>query len=105
MLAAQTDVIPAVFFLSDHGESLGEDGLYLHAAPYFMAPDTQTHVPMLFWLSDAYRDTFKVDEACLREKADQAQSQDSVFHSVLGMMNIITGTKVAELDLMSGCQG
>ena len=51
LLSAQSDVIPAVVYLSDHGESLGEDGLYLHAAPYALAPEAQTHVPMVAWLS------------------------------------------------------
>ena len=38
-LDAQDRVIPAMFYVSDHGESLGEGGLYLHGTPYFMAPD------------------------------------------------------------------
>ncbi len=50
ILQASDRVTPALFFVSDHGESLGEGGLYLHAAPMFMAPEEQTHVPMLMWL-------------------------------------------------------
>lgn len=105
MLAAQKSVIPAVFFLSDHGESLGEDGLYLHAAPYFLAPTTQTHVPMVMWLSDAYKQAFGADPSCLTAKADQPHSQDNVFHSILGLMDITTSVRDGSLDLMAGCQG
>jgi len=105
MLKAQSDVIPAVFFLSDHGESLGEDGLYLHAAPYFMAPDTQTHVPMVMWFSDSYRQTFKLDDSCVAARRNQPQSQDAVFHSVLGLMDIHTDVRNADLNLLDGCQG
>ncbi len=105
MLKAQSDVIPAVFFLSDHGESLGEDGLYLHAAPYFMAPDWQTRVPMLFWFSDSYKAAFKVDPGCLQSRSAQPQSQDNVFHSVLALMDIQTEVRNADLDLLAGCQG
>ena len=99
LLAAQSDVVPAVLFLSDHGESLGEDGLYLHAAPYFMAPETQTTVPMVMWLPDSYRHAFNVDRPCLDAKATQPQSQDIVFHTVLGLMDIQTEARDPSLDL------
>lgn len=105
ILKAQSDVIPAVFFLSDHGESLGEDGLYLHAAPYFMAPDWQTRVPMVMWFSDAYASTLKVDPACIAKRSDAPHSQDNVFHTVLALMDIQTSVRNAELDILSGCQG
>jgi lipid A ethanolaminephosphotransferase len=105
MLAAQSDVIPAVFFLSDHGESLGEDGLYLHAAPYFLAPDTQTRVPMVMWLSPLYQQELKVDQACLKAKADEALSQDNVFHTVLGLMDVVTSVREDNLDLATACRG
>ena len=44
-----------MIYVSDHGESLGENGLYLHGLPYSIAPDTQTHVPMIAWLSPRIR--------------------------------------------------
>ncbi|WP_254216502.1 phosphoethanolamine transferase [Tabrizicola sp. TH137] len=103
LLAAQTDVVPAVLFLSDHGESLGEDGLYLHAAPYFMAPETQTTVPMVMWMPDSYAQAFKVDRPCLDAKATLPQSQDIVFHTVLGLMDIQTEVRDPALDLMASC--
>jgi len=103
MLAAQSDVVPAVLFLSDHGESLGEDGLYLHAAPYFMAPETQTTVPMIMWMPDTYTTAFQVSRPCLDQRATQPQSQDIVFHTVLGLMDIQTEVRNPDLDLMSAC--
>lgn len=105
LLARQSDVIPAVFFLSDHGESLGEDGLYLHAAPYFLAPDTQTQVPMVMWLSPLYQQELKVDQACLKIKADTELSQDNVFHTVLGLMDVVTTVRDDSLDLATACRG
>lgn len=105
LLAAQSDVIPAVFFLSDHGESLGEDGLYLHAAPYFLAPDTQTRVPMVMWLSPVYQQELKVDQACLKANAGEALSQDNVFHTVLGLMDVVTTVRDTALDLATACRG
>ncbi len=104
ILAAQSDVIPAVFFLSDHGESLGEDGLYLHAAPYFLAPEAQTHVPMLMWLSPAYQSALKVDQSCLAKREKDSLSQDAVFHTVLGLMDVLTSVHDSALDLVSACR-
>ncbi len=53
LLAARPDRPSALIYVSDHGESLGENGLYLHGVPYAIAPQTQTHVPMIAWLSPA----------------------------------------------------
>jgi lipid A ethanolaminephosphotransferase len=44
----------AMLYVSDHGESLGERGIYLHAAPYFMAPQEQIHIPAVLWLGDGF---------------------------------------------------
>lgn len=105
LLAGQDGLATSVLFLSDHGESLGEDGLYLHAAPYFLAPETQTRVPMAMWFSDAYRDAFGLDLPCVAAKAHEPQSQDNLFHTVLGMMDVTTGVRSAALDLVGGCLG
>ncbi|GAA0360831.1 phosphoethanolamine--lipid A transferase [Bowmanella denitrificans] len=43
----------AMLYMSDHGESLGENGLYLHGMPYFLAPRSQTHVPFLVWVGES----------------------------------------------------
>ncbi|HEY0887340.1 MAG TPA: phosphoethanolamine--lipid A transferase, partial [Ramlibacter sp.] len=61
----------AMLYVSDHGESLGESGLYLHGVPYPIAPDVQTRVPMVMWLSPAFRRSHDIDEACLRRRAAQ----------------------------------
>ncbi|MFX6645073.1 sulfatase-like hydrolase/transferase, partial [Acinetobacter baumannii] len=53
VLKAREDRYQTAFlYVSDHGESTGEHGLYLHGAPYLLAPSQQTHVPMVAWLSD-----------------------------------------------------
>lgn len=104
MLAAQDKVIPALIYASDHGESLGENGLFLHGAPYFIAPVQQTTVPMLIWVSAAFKTTFGVDAACLKAKADQPASHDNLFHTVLGMMDIKTDVRQDALDLFATCR-
>ncbi|WP_101341623.1 phosphoethanolamine transferase [Cereibacter azotoformans] len=103
-LAAQDRVIPALVYVSDHGESLGEAGLYLHGAPRFMAPETQTRVPMVLWLSEPFRTAMALGEGCLHSRAAEPASHDNLFHSLLGLMDIRTTARDAALDRVSACR-
>jgi lipid A ethanolaminephosphotransferase len=94
----------AMVYMSDHGESLGEGGLYLHGVPYAIAPEVQTHVPLVMWLSPAFRRDFGVDEACLRRRAEQPASHDNLFHSLLGVLDVQTSAYQRPLDLFAPCR-
>lgn len=94
----------AMIYASDHGESLGEKGLYLHGMPYSLAPKEQTHVPMVMWLSEPYRTAFGIDGACLQSRTATPYSHDNVFHTVIGMLNIETQETDSRLDILSGCR-
>lgn len=94
----------AMLYMSDHGESLGENGLYLHGTPYFMAPETQTHVPFVTWLSDSYAKASGLDMDCLRGEREQAFSHDNLFHTVLGLTDVSTTVYDASLDAFGGCR-
>lgn len=93
----------ALLYVSDHGESTGEHGLYLHGAPYLFAPSQQTHVPMLSWLSADFAGQEPARAACLIKRKTQAISHDNVFHSVLGLAGVRTQVFNPALDLTSGC--
>ncbi|WP_067703610.1 phosphoethanolamine transferase EptA [Erwinia sp. ErVv1] len=95
----------ALVYLSDHGESLGEHGMYLHGTPYVFAPSQQTHIPFLLWMSDDYARTYDINQTCLRQKAkSDAVSQDNIFHTLLGMMNVQTREYQPALDMVKACQ-
>ena len=103
--ARQATMNTALVYLSDHGESLGENGLYLHGTPYMLAPEQQTHIPFMFWLSKDYKQNFGVDEQCLRDQAaKETVSQDNLFSTVLGMMNIRTSVYQPQMDLLAHCR-
>lgn len=104
LLDASDRVIPAMYYVSDHGESLGEGGLYLHGTPYFMAPDYQTRVPMVIWISERFRDSLAVDADCLKAKAAEPVSHDNMFSTVLGMVDVTTTAKDEALDLAGACR-
>jgi len=94
----------AMLFLSDHGESLGEAGLYLHGLPYAIAPETQKKVPMIAWLSPQFANASGVDRACLLRKVDEPLSHDNLFHSVIGVLDVQTRVYRAERDVFEGCR-
>jgi lipid A ethanolaminephosphotransferase len=94
----------SVVYLSDHGESLGENGLFLHGAPYIIAPPQQTHVPFMVWLSQELQMSAGYDTACLSRTAGDPRSHDNFFHSVLGLMDVVTSVYQPQLDVFSGCR-
>lgn len=104
-LAARADTIDSVLlYVSDHGESLGEGGLYLHGQPYLIAPEVQKKVPMLFWFSPGAGKRIGLDAACLRERLTEPASHDFVSHTLLGLTEVRTGIYRPGLDLLRGCR-
>jgi lipid A ethanolaminephosphotransferase len=94
----------ALLYVSDHGESLGEDGgVYLHGLPWAIAPAEQKQVPMLLWLSDGFRSRFGIDRNCLEARRHDAWSHDNLFHSVLGLLDVATTAYRPDLDILHGC--
>ena len=104
MLQSQDQLATALLYVSDHGESLGEGGLYLHGSPYFMAPEYQTKVPMILWMSKAFKDKFAIDQSCLAAKKAATLSHDNLFHSLLGMLDIQTNERAPSLDIFASCK-
>lgn len=102
-LAGDTRYQSSLLYVSDHGESTGEKGLYLHGAPYMFAPSQQTHVPMLAWFSADFKTNQPKQVNCLQQRKHDAISHDYFFHTVLGLTQVNTAVKNADLDL-STCQ-
>ncbi len=91
----------AMFYISDHGESLGENNLYLHGSPYFMAPETQTHIPAIMWFGEG----FKIDRKLLKSHATEEYSQDNIFHTLLGLMEVKTNVYDKKRDIIASASG
>jgi len=103
-LAGMTDRETGLIYVSDHGESLGEKGIYLHGLPYRIAPAEQVEVPMVMWLSPALAQGAGVDLGCLRARAREPAAHDHLFHSVLGLLEVETSAREPGLDLFGGCR-
>ncbi len=91
----------AMFYVSDHGESLGEGGTYLHGLPKAIAPKAQLHVPAVMWFGGHHHE---VDLPALMQKRDQPYTHDHLFHTVLGFMEVETAIYRPELDILTGAR-
>lgn len=101
--SGQRDV--GMIYLSDHGESLGERGIYLHGTPYLIAPKEQTQVPMVMWFSPKFAQDAGFNLACLRNNADNKDySHDNFYHSMLGLFGVHSRVYQPELDVFSPCR-
>ena len=104
LLEAEDQVIPALYYVSDHGESLGEAGIYLHGTPYFMAPDQQTRVPMVVWMAARFQTALGIAQPCLGRQISTPISHDTMFSTILGMVDVETTARDNALDLTADCR-
>lgn len=88
----------AMIYMSDHGESLGENGLYLHGMPYFMAPETQTHIGAMMWFGDEMKKD--IDTEKLKSYSDKAFSHDNLFHTIIGLFEVETKIYDKNMDML-----
>jgi lipid A ethanolaminephosphotransferase len=104
-LAAHADSVDSMLlYVSDHGESLGEGGLFLHGMPYAIAPDVQTHVPMMMWLSAGAAGSIGLDTGCLRRQARTTLTHDNLFHTLLGLFDVRTQLYEPRMDFGAACR-
>ena len=88
----------ALFYVSDHGESLGENGLYLHGLPKAIAPDTQLHVPAVMWFGANFH---AVTQSALRLKSNMRFTHNNVFHTLLGFFEVESAIYLPGMDILN----
>jgi len=92
----------SLLYISDHGESLGENGAYLHGFPYAFAPDEQINVPMLFWTT---ANNNALNKQCLKNKAKTKHySHDNIFSTLLSLLNIKSTESQQGDDILAHCK-
>jgi len=102
-LKSQKDYRTGFWYLSDHGESTGEHGMYLHGAPYSIAPTQQIHVPMVLWFSDEWKSVATQQITCLEQQKARSLSQDNLFPSLLSLLDIKTQVIHSDNDMLQQC--
>jgi lipid A ethanolaminephosphotransferase len=103
--ALQADFDTALLYTSDHGESTGEDGWYMHGLPKAVAPDDQVRVPFIAWFSPGLQAAERLDVGCVRGLRDRPYSHDNVFHSTIGLLDVQTPAYDPALDVFRECRG
>jgi lipid A ethanolaminephosphotransferase len=91
-------------YVSDHGEGIGENGVWYHSMPYEQAGEYVTGIPMLMWFSDNVREEFRINENCLRKKIDSELSHDNIFHSLFGLFGVTSELYNEKLDIFRDCR-
>ncbi len=97
----ETKFETAMLYMSDHGESLGENGVYLHGLPRAIAPEAQLHVPAVMWFGGGYD---QVDVAALQRKRDTRFTHDNLAHTMLGFLEVRTAVYRPAMDILDGCR-
>jgi lipid A ethanolaminephosphotransferase len=105
-LVRHEDQVDSVLvYVSDHGESLGERGLFLHGMPWAIAPEVQTRVPMILWFSRFADASTGVDLGCLRARSgEKSLAHDHLFHTLMGLADLRSSIHEASLDLAALCR-
>jgi lipid A ethanolaminephosphotransferase len=92
----------AMIYVSDHGESLGENNIYLHGLPYLFAPEAQKHIPFILWFSEGFEESYGIDRLGLEKTSAERHSHDKLFDSVLGLLDITTKEYRPWQDIFAG---
>ncbi|MGE3592418.1 MAG: sulfatase-like hydrolase/transferase, partial [Arcobacter sp.] len=94
------DYETAMFYMSDHGESLGENGFYLHGMPYMIAPNEQKHIASLLWLGDGeMKEDYNIEK--LNTYKNKEFSHDNLFHTLLGLFEVETDVYKKDMDILN----
>jgi lipid A ethanolaminephosphotransferase len=88
----------AMIYVSDHGESLGENNLYLHGLPNMIAPDDQIHIPLIMWFGKGF--DAEVDLPGLSKKTNNRYSHDNLFHTTIGLFELETTIYDPDMDII-----
>ena len=93
------DINATLIYVSDHGQSLGEDGYYLHGAPIAIAPRQQREVPFLVWMSKGFRQSRNLNNSTILR--DITFPHDFPFHSVMGAFGMRSDIYKPQFDVFS----
>ncbi len=97
VLESFEDVSSTLIYVSDHGQSLGEKGFYLHGSPVLIAPEEQRMIPFLVWMSEKFRRRHGIGEAGIT--VSESYPHDFPFHSVMGAFGMRSDIYKPEYDI------
>ena len=90
-----------LFYASDHGESLGENGIYLHGLPKKIAPKEQTNFAMILWLSDQIVKNQNINLSKIKNMANKELNHDYLPHTLLNLFKVQSSVYKKDLSLVN----
>ena len=101
ILRAMTDRNSAMIFISDHGESLGENKVFMHGLPMKLAPKVQYEIPFLVWTSENFREykSTSSEKDAPNGELPAVLEQHYIFHSVLNLLSIQSPAYNKDFDI------
>lgn len=99
ILESFEDASSTLIYVSDHGQSLGEKGFYLHGSPSAIAPEEQRVIPFLVWMSDEFRRRKGIPDEGIR--VTESFPHDFPFHSVMGAFSMQSDIYKPEFDIFA----
>ncbi len=90
-----------LIYASDHGESLGENGFFLHGFPYSIAPKEQKEIPFLIYTSKSYKAKHGSIKSCISKLKNP--SHDNIYHTIAGLLTLQTKFYSENLDILKNC--
>lgn len=93
------DTDSTMIYVSDHGQSLGEAGVYLHGLPNAIAPAFQRRIPFLVWMSDGFQQSRGLTNSAIIPA--EGFPHDFPFHSVMGAFNMRSDIYKPQFDLFN----
>jgi len=100
----QAQYDPALLYVSDHGESLGESQLFLHGMPWRLAPREQTQVPWIVWWPESTAQARGIALSCLAARRGAALTHSHLAHTSLAWMGVRTGAFKPAFDAFAACR-
>lgn len=90
ILKENKDYNSFMLYASDHGESLGENGIYLHGLPKKIAPKEQTNFAMVLWISDQMIKNQNINLSMIKNKFTKELNHDYLSHTLLNLFKVQT---------------
>lgn len=84
-------------YLSDHGETLGENGEWLHAGENSVSKNPAC----IIWYSDSFNAQFPEKVIALKANKNRRFRTDFLYHSILSAGNIPSKSILRQLDIFS----
>jgi lipid A ethanolaminephosphotransferase len=103
-LQEEKNINTALFFVSDHGEAIGDNGFYLHATPLIFTKESVGKVASFMWFSNNFLKELQLNKQCMQDKETEKLTHFNIFHTTLNILKIKNENYNENLDIFKLCK-